>query len=101
SDSSVLQAEYRFARRDGVYATVSTRGFVIRDAQGVPVRIVGSLADVTERFEAARALADARDAALESARLKSQFLANMSHEIRTPMNGVIGLTGLVLETRLE
>ncbi|MCP3871879.1 MAG: PAS domain S-box protein, partial [Desulfobacteraceae bacterium] len=31
---------------------------------------------------------------------KSEFLANMSHEIRTPMNGVIGMTGLLLGTKL-
>jgi len=32
---------------------------------------------------------------------KSEFLANMSHEIRTPMNGVIGMTNLLLGTRLD
>ena len=42
----------------------------------------------------------ARDAAEAASRAKSEFLANMSHEIRTPMNGVIGMTNLLLDTRL-
>ena len=43
----------------------------------------------------------ARDAALESAHLKTQFLTNMSHEIRTPMSGVLGMTHLMLDTALN
>lgn len=41
--------EYRFLRHDGSYAFVIDRGYVVHDANGEPVRMIGSMMDVSER----------------------------------------------------
>jgi PAS domain S-box-containing protein len=99
-DAEKWSGEYRFLRKDGVYAFVHDRGFVMRNHEGEAVRMIRAMADISDRMRTEQALREAKDVAELASRTKSEFLANMSHEIRTPMNGVIGMTELALDTDL-
>jgi PAS domain S-box-containing protein len=93
--TEIFQGVYRLRHRDGEYRWITSKATCLRDASGVPYRVVGTIADITESKSAEEKLAAAAAAAEAASRAKSEFLANMSHEIRTPMNAVLGFTELL------
>ena len=104
----VFTTEYRVVHRDGHTVWVRNEAVVVEDEVSGSRYWQGFMIDITERKRAEEALREnerqlrkARERAEEANRAKSEFLANMSHEIRTPMNGVIGMTDLLLDTRLD
>jgi signal transduction histidine kinase/CheY-like chemotaxis protein len=63
--------------------------------------VIAIVRDVTALKQLQRELDDAHRNALANAGTKGRFLATMSHQIRTPMNGVIGMTNVLLQTKLS
>ncbi|HEY4818353.1 MAG TPA: PAS domain S-box protein [Candidatus Acidoferrum sp.] len=93
-------ANYRYLSKSGRVVRVDVIARAISATGDSSRGYIGVVQDVTEKYEAAERLREAKEAAEAASRTKSEFLANMSHEIRTPMNGIIGMTELTLDTEL-
>ena len=88
--------EFRVIWPDGTVHWMQGAGRVFRDAEGAPMRMLGTGRDVTER----RRLEEERDALLAEERrageFREAFIDVISHELRTPITTILGLTQILV-----
>jgi PAS domain S-box-containing protein len=78
----IYECEHRLRTRYGDWIWVLARGRAIeRGPDGRPLRVIGTLLDVTERRQAI-------DALREADRRKDEFIAMLGHELRNPLAGL-------------
>ena len=95
--------EFRMLCKNGSWKWILSRGkLVARDANGEPLRLVGTHSDISERKlhdhilqEKNIELENARIVAERASLAKSEFLSSMSHELRSPLNAILGFSQLM------
>jgi len=79
---------------------ISENARAVRDWSGALLCYEGTVEDVTEKFEAERALRAALRQAETANKVKAAFLAAMSHELKTPLNAVLGFSEIIRDEML-
>ena len=93
-------AEYRYRRADGTVVGIQARGEVTRDRDGRPLRMLGTVLDVSERKAIEEELVRRRAEVLqarETQRLKDSLVNAYVHDLRSPLTGIIGYAELLAD----
>jgi two-component system sensor histidine kinase UhpB len=101
-----FEIEYKFATEEGKYKNIHDRGYIVRNAEGRPVRLIGAAQDITERKRLEAALEESRiqrQRAVTEATIKGQEneREQLGKELHDNINQVLATSRLFLDHALS
>jgi light-regulated signal transduction histidine kinase (bacteriophytochrome) len=101
SRSKVWQEEYRYIKGDGSIAAIYAQGYISVDHNNKPVRLVGTIRDITD----AKAREVERDLMIKELTRSNndlkQFSFITSHNLRAPLSNILGILHIVDSSTLD
>ncbi|HEX4144796.1 MAG TPA: response regulator [Pirellulales bacterium] len=91
---NVYGCDFRIIRPDGTVRWVTNKGRVFFDGNNAPLRMIGTIIDISFRKETELQLLDAD-------RRKNEFLATLSHELRNPLAPIRNAVQILLLSGIE
>ncbi|RAU82892.1 chemotaxis protein CheB [Pontibacter arcticus] len=92
-------AEYRLRRKDGTYAYVSNRAYIMHNEYQMPYRVLGSFIDLTALKQTQEKLLETNEHLLRVIEDLDTFVYTASHDLKSPIGNIEGLT-LLLEDQI-
>ncbi|MDP9382380.1 MAG: ATP-binding protein [Chloroflexota bacterium] len=89
--------EHRVLRPDGAERIVQGQGELVLDDRNAPVRIVGTVQDITERKKAEQQREELLAEVEHALELRNQFLSLASHELKTPVTSIKGFAQILYQ----
>ena len=86
-----FEVELRIRNKSGEYIWVLDTGQAEWDSEGNPVRMVGSMVDITERKLAEELLLEKKDELEKANKELDRFVYSVSHDLKSPLSSVLGL----------
>ncbi|QHQ40864.1 PAS domain-containing protein [Microbulbifer hydrolyticus] len=90
-----LDVEFRLRHREGGIVWARCRGNVQRSSAGQPIRMLGTLQDVTASKKRQLKVEEDLIRLKQESRDRTELISSLSHELRTPLNAILGYSQMV------